>query len=133
MIKWLYGFSLLLAASLSPSLGHAVEKTAVDRRANTPIDVQLDTIRAFVSTLQTRIEQDLGERLTRLTTDMNTYNDLVPQLENRIELLANIRNTTACAHAQLPVPATTSCDPTRNRLRWTGAAWTCAPRESWEQ
>ena len=120
--------ALALVGAAQPAL--AVEKTAIDRRTNTAVDVQVETLRAFVTALQSRVEQDLGDRLTRLTTTLTTYDDLVPQLEERIELLTTARNDTACAHAQVNVP--TPCDPTRQRLRWTGVTWSCVPLEPWE-
>lgn len=110
----------------------AVEKTAIDRRLNTPMDVDVLALQTFVGSLTGRIERDLGEQIRYLEANTNIVRDLIPLLQARIERLSV--NYDACPHSLVDVPVVSSYDPTRQRMTWQPAsnAWTPQNLQSWE-
>ena len=121
------GTALPLAQS-----AQAVEKTAIDRRLNTPMDVDIQALDIFVGSLIDRIKVDLGTKITRLTAEINLFDQLSRDVNTHIN---NLRaNYTICPHAEAPVtvPESASYDTTRNRLQWTGVRWQTQPTQDWE-
>lgn len=137
MITRLYITAALLMALVT--LAHtaqAVEKTAVDQRLNAPMDVNLQSMQTFLSTLTGRIEKDLGNKVTEMETNITTYNALITRLENRVAVLNNTIYTTynACPHALVNVPSSGGYNTTTSRLVWRPGsnAWATDPLQSWE-
>ena len=122
--------ALALCVVCCATTAQAVEKTAIDKRLNAPLDVDLQSLQSFLSTLTTRLERDLGNQITRIETDLGIYNSLVTRLEDRINLLR--ANYSSCPHALVDVPNVSTYDPTRQRLVWQAGAWVAVPLQAWE-
>lgn len=124
--------ALAVCAVCCATTAQAVEKTAIDKRLNAPLDVDLQSLQSFLSTLTGRLERDLGNQITQIQTDLGVYSSLVDRLEQRIQLLR--ANYTACPHSLVDVPNVSSYDPTRQRLVWQPGsnAWVPVPLQTWE-
>lgn len=118
---------LILALALLPLTAGAVEKTAIDKRLNAPLDVDLEGLQVFLTVLTSRIDIDLGNKITVWTSVTNDYSQLMTQLTQRINLL--VPQYDVCVHATKEVP---NYDPTKNRITWYGAAWGAVPLQHWE-
>lgn len=126
-IKKLLIATLAVGAAMSMvQSAHAVEKTAIDKRINTPLDVDVEALNTFLGSLIDRIKIDLGNQITRLDTDIRRFDTLTQNILTHITGLT--ANYNVCAHAERDVPPTTAT----SRLQWTGGSWAATPLQSWE-
>lgn len=119
---------LIFALMLLPLAAGAVEKTAIDKRLNAPLDVDLEGLQVFLTVLTGRIDVDLGNKITIWTGVTNDYTTIIQQLTQRIEVL--VPQYDVCVHATKDVPS--NYDVTKNRLTWYGSAWGSIALQHWE-
>lgn len=122
----------LLLAALPLSAG-AVEKTAIDKRLSSGMDVELQSLQTFLDTLTLRIDKDLGTKISIIRHNNTLYDGLITDLYNRVDLLTT--SYTSCPHSLAQVPMPISYPPNqKRRLYWNGASkqWQAMPLQSWE-
>lgn len=123
--------ALLLAAL--PLTASAVEKTAIDKRLSSGMDVELQGLQTFLDTLTMRIDKDLETKINVIHTNNTLYDGLITDLYNRVDLLTS--SYTSCPHSLAQVPTPASYPPNqKRRLYWNGASkqWQAMPLQSWE-
>ena len=124
-------FALAIAAL--PLSAGAVEKTAIDKRLSSGMDVELQSLQTFLDTLTLRIEKDLEPKIEIIRHYNTFYDGLITDLYNRVDLLTT--SYTSCPHslAQVPTPASYPANQ-KQRLYWNGASkqWQALPLQSWE-
>jgi hypothetical protein len=129
LTKSLLAITLVLAQA---GAAGAVEKTAIDKRLNSPMDVDVQALQTFIGSLTGQIQRDLGTQIRYLESNVTMINNLVPLIQQRIDRLTV--NYDACPHALVDVPTVSTYDPTRQRMTWQPGSNAWAPQnlQSWE-